>query len=810
MTKAFAGLTALAAFATTPSAAQQEHLHAWSANPEDGFARSDPLVYDGAAGQLSVPSPWVAEAGIDIDGALDEAAWANAPLLTGFTQFDPVEGAPATQRTEARILLTDNAVYFGVKAYDDMPGGARATLGDRDSFARSDDYVRIVLDTFDDRRRGYVVMANPYGVQQDGLWVVGGGGRRRFGPPIDWNPDFVWDSKGRMFDWGYSVEIRLPLKSIRFPDAPMQNWGLQIERRIARNGYSESWAPVTANTSNQMEQFGSLTGLENMDPGLFLELNPVQTVTSQGTFDDDGTLERRPVTGDFGMNVAYGITSNLTLDGTFNPDFSQVESDAGQIEVNERFALFLPEKRPFFLKGAEVFRLPQRLVHTRSIVNPVGGAKLTGKIGSYTFGYLGAVDEVGDPAGEDGDAHPVVNIVRVRRDVGDNSTAGLVYTDRNYGSDRYNRVAGLDGRFEITPRFTLTVLAAASRTSEGGPDPDVAGGSIASARLERSGRNFQFNAAIQDAGGDFVAGSGFIRRTGVAQVDSRVSYNFRGRPGDAVERWGPSLEVEGLWDHEDFWRGQGLKEARVQVGGSVSFRGNIAMWANYGRRYFKFGHDEYAGLVFAGPGGSVVPFRPDQSRFQGLQSAAFFTWINAFDQVRGNIRATWSETPLFEFVTDTPADVANSWSGEASLDFFPTTRTRGEIGVRHTTLRRKRDGSLYSQATIPRVRLQYQFTRALFLRTIAEYGSQRRLPLLTPDEGAPLSYCSDVGDCSELEGAESNDFSVEALLGYEPTPGTVFFLGYTRLMEDMAPFRFRDVRAEADGVFVKMSYRFRG
>ncbi len=825
MTNVFAGLTAVAALAGAPATpggkalpddppspalglAQEAQLQASSARPRPHPARPDPVVYDGAAGQLAVPSPWVAEAGIDVDGALDEAAWASAPLLTGFTQFDPVEGVPATQRTEARILVTDDAIYFGVKAYDDVPGGVRATLGDRDSFARSDDYVRIVLDTFDDRRRGYVVMANPYGVQQDGLWVVGGGGRRRFGPPIDWNPDFVWDSDGRMFDGGYSVEIRLPFKSIRFPDAPMQDWGLQIERRIARNGYSESWAPVTANTSNRMEQFGSLTGLEDLDPGLFLEINPVQTVTSQGTFDEDaGKLQRGPVVGDFGLNVAYGITSNLTLDGTFNPDFSQVEADAGQIAVNERFALFLREKRPFFLEGAEVFSLPQQLVYTRSIVNPVGGAKVTGKIGGYTVGYMGAVDEVGDPAGGDGEAHPVVNIVRLRRDVGSNSNAGLVYTDRTYGTDRYNRVAGMDGRFELTPRYTLTVLAAASRTAEGGSE--VTGGSLASARLERSGRTFEFNAAIEDAGDDFVAGSGFIRRTGVTQVSSRLNYNFRGRPGDAVERWGPSLEVEGLWDHDDFWRGRGVKEARIQLGGSASFRGNITMWANYSRRYFEFGQGEYDGLVFAGPDGSALPFFPDQSRFQGLQSGTFFMWINAFDRARGNIRATWSETPLFEFVTDTPADVAHSWSGEVSLNVFPTTRMRGEIGVRHTTLRRKRDGSLYSRATIPRLRVQYQFTRALFLRTIAEYGSQRRNPLLTPDGGARLSYCSSAEDCSQLGGSESYDFSVEALLGYEPTPGTVFFLGYTRLMEDVAAFRFRDVRPEADGVFVKMSYRFR-
>ncbi len=802
-------MLAIIAAIAGPVAGLVQESHAKAGRDAPGENATPPsAVYSGIAGQLGVPSPWVAAAEIEIDGELGEAAWQNAPVLTGFTQFDPVEGVPATQRTEARIVVTDEAVYFGITAFDDQPGGPRATLGDRDSFGRSDDYVRVMLDTFDDRRRAYVIMANPFGVQQDGLWLVGGGGgRRRFGPPIDWDPDFVWDSDGKIFDWGYSVEIRLPFKSIRFPDRAMQDWGLQVERRIARSGYGESWAPVTANTSNQMEQFGSLTGLADLDPGLFLEVNPVQTITRQGTYDAaEGALRRGPVTGDFGFNATYGITSNLTLDGTFNPDFSQVEADAGQIAVNERFALFLREKRPFFLEGTEIFQLPRQLVYTRSIVNPVGGAKLTGKVGGYNVGYLGAVDEVADPDGGDGTARPMVNIVRLRRDIGDNSTAGAVYTDRTYGRDRYNRVAGLDGRLEFRRRYALTLLAAGSRTAAG--EPQAKSGALFSAGIDRSGRNFSFNAAVSDISDDFVAGSGFIRRTGTAQASSRVGYNFRGSPGDAVERWGPSLEFEGFWDHEDFWKGQRPEESRVQLGGSVSFRGNVTVWANYGRSFFHFAADEYDGLFASGDGG-LRPFLPDQARFQGLQSATVFMFVNTFSRARGNVRVTRSETPLFEFGTDTPADVADAWSGDASVNLFPATQLRAEIGVRHTVMRRKRDGSLYSRATIPRLRAQYQFSRALFLRAIGEYGSQERRPLLAPDDGVPLVYCSAPENCSALGGSESHDFSLEALVGYEPTPGTVVYLGYTRLMEDTQAFRFRDVRPEADGLFAKLSYRFR-
>ena len=804
--------TSLEATGTLGATGQDTQLNAIRGAAETGGeAVPMDVEYLGSDGQLDVPSPKLADAEISVDGVADEEAWANAPVLTGFTQFDPVEGVPATQRTEARVLLTDDAIYFSVKAYDDVEGGVRATLGDRDSYGYSDDYVRFILDTFNDRRRGYVIMVNPLGVQQDGLWVVGGGGRRerRMGPPIDWNPDFVWDSDGQVHDWGYSVEVKLPLKSIKFKEAEVQDWGLQVERRIARNGYSESWAPVTANVANRMEQFGRLRGLQDLDAGLFLEINPVQTFSRQGVYDSGtGGLEREGIDGDFGVNVTYGITSNLTLDGTYNPDFSQVEADAGQIQVNERFAIYLREKRPFFLEGTEIFRLPQQLVYTRSIVNPVGGVKLQGKIGSFNAGYLGAVDDVSDPAIFGETANPVVNIFRLRRDLGTTSNIGMVYTDRTYHGDHYNRVAGVDGRFQLRQRYTVTLLAAGSRTLKGAAT-EPAGGSLVSAQFNRSGRNLQFDASLLDVTDDFVAGSGFIRRTGTTNLRSSVSYNFRGQPGDLLERWGPSLEMEGFWDHDAFWQRNWAEERRLRLGGSLSFRNNITIWGNYSRSYFQFNPQDYEGLFATAPDGGSVPYFPDQSLFQGLNSGTVFIWVSPFDKVRGNVRATRSETPLFDFITDTPVDIADSWSGSASLNLFLTTNFSAELGVNHTSLFRQRDGSLYSSATIPRVRGQYQFNRALFVRAIVEYGSQERGVLMSPTDGRQVSYCSSTS-CTALQGSESNDFSIETLLSYEPTPGTVFFVGYSRRMQDMQAFRFRDIRPEAEGVFMKLSYRFRG
>jgi len=181
--------------------------------------------------------------------------------------------------------------------------------------------------------------------------------------------------------------------------------------------------------------------------------------------------------------------------------------------------------------------------------------------------------------------------------------------------------------------------------------------------------------------------------------------------------------------------------------------------------------------------------------------------VNSWDRLRGRLRWGWEKSPVFDLAFGVPVEVAEGWNLDLSLFAFPSQSLSGEIGLRHQGLYRERDGSLASSATIPRVKLQYQFSRALFLRGIFEYGSQERDDLRDPVTGAPLAQCEDI--CEVREGSVTNDFSIEALLSYEPTPGTVFFLGYTRQMEDVSRFRFRELRPQRDGLFLKASYRFR-
>lgn len=755
-------------------------------------------VFSGSAGLLDVPSPMVAEADIDLDGRLNEAAWEQAAVLTGFTQSDPVEGVAASQKTEVRVLLTDDAILFAVRAFDSESDGVRSTLARRDSYNRSDDYVRVVLDTFGAQRRAFVFQVNPLGIQADGLWVEGGGGR---GGPIDWNPDFFWYSDGRVDAGGYSVEMRIPFKSLQFPEAETQEWGLQVIRRIQRNGFESSWAPLSESQANALAQSGRLTGIEGVEPGLFLEVNPVVTGSKAGAFDNTANgLAWTPSQQDVGLNLTYGLTSNLTLTGTVNPDFSQVEADAGQITVNQRFALFLPERRPFFLEGTDLFRMPRNLVYTRSVVNPTAAAKLAGKVGGTSLAYLGAVDDLGEEGGT-----PIVNVLRVRRDVGASSTVGAVVTDRSLSSSDYNRVAGIDARFVLGGSYTLEVLAAGSADAR--DDGGREWGSLISASVRRSSRSFSWSGSFEDTSDSFRARTGFIRRVGITEAQGRASYTFRGGRGALVENWGPSISVEGLWERSAFWGGSAPMESDVRLSLNGSFRGNVGGSVSLSRSVFNVGAGAYDGLVVEGLSGAEA-FLPDTDLFDGMYSLSVRSWISSWERVRLSLGGGWRQTALFEGRTDAPVDLANRWNAEIGVTLYPTGAMQAEVGLRHVTLRRTRDGSTYSNATIPRIEARYQFTRAIYARINAEYSSQDRGVLRDPLTGRPVAYCDDES-CSGSSESASHRATFDALMGYEPSPGTVFFVGYARSAQDPSAFGFSQLQTRSEGLFVKLSYRFR-
>src|SRR5579872_2839163 len=301
---------------------------------------------------------------IAIDGTLSAPAWRQASVLRGFSEYKPVDGIPAEDSTQVLVWYSKEAIYFGIRAYE-LHGPPHATHANRDRID-GDDNVQLILSPFIHSHQALVFAVNPYGVQEDGTITEGVattigaiGEPNATGPDsVNLSTDFVFESKGQLTAFGYQVEVRIPFRSIKFPAQSPQTWGINILRKIQHSGHSDTWYPTKLAAASYLDEAGTLVGLHDLDAGLVLDLNPFVT---QNNAD-------RP---EFGGNVRWGLTPNLFFNGTYRPDFAEVESDATQLILDPRVGLQYPEKRPFFLDGLEQFNAPNNLIYTRSIEAPI-------------------------------------------------------------------------------------------------------------------------------------------------------------------------------------------------------------------------------------------------------------------------------------------------------------------------------------------------------------------------------------------------------------------------------------------------------
>ncbi len=300
---------------------------------------------------------------------------------------------------------------------------------------------------------------------------------------VDLNPDYAFESRGRLLDGGYEVEIRIPFKSLRYQDGREQTWGLHVLRRIQHSGYQDSWAPAVRASANFLAQSGTLEGLHDLERGLLLEVTPSATARLDGLRQPAGRWDYDGPKAELGGDVRWGLRQNLTLNGTFNPDFSQVEADVGQVLLNERFALFYPEKRPFFLDGLELFDTPNQLIYTRRIVAPRGGVKVAGKLGRANLATMLAADDNLYSWGAG--TTPVFGVARVRADMGRGATLGGVFTTREDGGN-YSRLAGADVRLYHSRLYYVDLQAAQAWTDSAGTKLS---GPLLQAAWDRTGRS---------------------------------------------------------------------------------------------------------------------------------------------------------------------------------------------------------------------------------------------------------------------------------------------------------------------------------
>ena len=765
---------------------------------------TDPAaVYNGRAGHLDVHPPRL-EAAITVDGSLDEPAWAQAAVLTGFSQFSPVDGVAAADSTEVLVWYSATAIHFGIRAFE-AHGQVHATLADRDKIG-SDDNVQILLGTFDDGRQASMFAVNPFGVQSDGALVeTGSTSGNGFNNAVvqretaDLSPDYVFDSKGRLTDYGYEVEVRIPFKSLKFQPAREQRWGINVTRQVQHSGAEDSWAPAKRARASFLSQSGHLVGLTELRRGLVLEFNPSVTSKTTGA-PGTGGWDYSGGNPELGGSVRWGITNNLNLNATANPDFSQVESDAGQFLFDPRNELFFSEKRPFFLDGMEQFTTPNSLIYTRRIVQPVAAAKLTGKGFGTDIALLSAVDDpAASPSGED---HPIYNLLRLQRDVGTQSRLGLVYTDRVVGSD-YNRLLGGDARILFGEVYSLQLQLAGSGTRTAGV---TTGAPLWYARFARNGRTFGVRATANASDPDFRALSGFFPRPGLshANLDPRVT--LYGRSGGLIESVTGDVNLDGLYRYGRFFTSAGMQEEKMHFNSNVRLRGGWTAGASVLIEAFGYPSEVYEGYRIE-IGGDTVPFVggpkiPNRDYVLQVQTPAFA-------QFSGNLFLLWGHDENFLEWASAALTLFN-----AGLDWRPTDKLRLSGTYQLQRVGRRTDGSTVNIQHIPRLKVEYQVSRPVFLRVVGEYTSERQDALrdYTRTEAPLLIFDPEAGDFVRAAAFDHQSFRGDLLFSYQPNPGTVLFAGYGSTLRDPVdpkdPLR-TGLRRSDDEFFLKMSYLFR-
>ena len=692
----------------------------------------------------SVASPSLAELGLlpgrpritptrtdtppKIDGFLDDEVWRTAAHITEFTQQSPLDGAPATEETDVYIAYDAEYIYFGFHAHYEDPSIMRANLGERDR-AFSDDLMTVYFDTFLDQQRGYDFDVNGYGVQGDGIISAarrtgrGRGGAAMAIPPADRSWNVLFETGGQIVEDGYTAEMAIPFKSLRYPtpaEGEPHRWGFQIVREVkGKDQENQVWAPMSRDETSFFAQMGLLEGMTGLSTSRNLEILPTFTAIQYGDIDPTRpAFVNQDTDPDAGVNVKYGITTNLTADFTVNPDFSQIESDRAQIEVNQRFPLFFSELRPFFVEGAEIFdmRGPVTFVHTRTIVDPDYGAKLSGQVGRFSIGVLTANDrapgKVDDPADAAFDQTAQTFIARARYDLYTESNIGTIVTDREF-LDGYSRLIGLDGNFRLTPTITAVFVAVGSRYKDIGGGAEVEGHMLAT-RIGQTGRNVRWSIFAYQTSPDFDTKVGFIRRRDVRNITNSLEYRFW--PESWIINWGPRITYTRNYDYDDILQDENLS-GRI----NFSFARSVSLNGSVSRNMERFGGIDFDKTRFS-VGGNVNTSR----------SYSFGGNFSVGDQI---------------YYLGPSIGHQVNWSVNSTLRPLDRLQTRLSLNSRRLTDPSNGDAELFD-VTIIRSTTNVQFTERLGMRNITEWNTQD----------------------------ETFDFNL--VFNYRINAGTVFFLGY--------------------------------
>lgn len=686
---------------------------------------------------LAVPATDVS---IKIDGDLSDPAWRYAALASNFAEVQPGNSIEPLVRTDTWITYNERFLYVGFRAYDN-PASIRASLRNRDR-AFDDDWVGFILDTFGNAAWAYEVFVNPYGIQMDLL---------RSGNREDESFDLIMYSAGRITEDGYEVEMAIPFGSLRFPNTPEQQWRVTFIRnhpRETRRIYS--WAGIDQENACLLCQLGTISGITSVKAGTRLQLIPAAIGVQKGSLVD----EENPSSGfengrfhpELSLNMRYDFTSTVAAEATINPDFSQIESDARQIDVNATFALFYPERRPFFQEGSDLFDTWIDMVYTRSINNPIAATKMTGHFGKTSVAYLSAVDEDTPlllPLQERSElvrgGRSMSNVLRARRAFGVNSFIGGTITDQRLFDGGQGTTASADFKIQFLKRYNLLAQVAVSDTRE--PDSEklseelendnFANGKYTTVldgerfkgygmflSLNRNSRHWNFEVNYSGFNPTFRAANGFVTRNDYHNLFMFQMIRFYPKWGFA-DVISPMFQANRQLDFDGTRR-----EISVRPGLNLELKGQTYVYLGY-----EVGRELFQGVEFTGLHEWVLDV---YSRFSDPLNGGFYV-------VGGRSIARNEDIP----------EIGRQLNMGARLIIKPVQRLIVEPSINYATLKNLDTGNPFFEGFILRTSVSFQFRRELSLRLITQY----------------------------------NDFderlNIEPLLSYQMNPFTIFYIGST-------------------------------
>ncbi|MGA7048265.1 MAG: DUF5916 domain-containing protein, partial [Candidatus Sulfotelmatobacter sp.] len=735
--------------------------------------------------------------------------------VTGFVQRNPHDGEKVSEATAAYLGYDQKNLYAVFVCFDD-PKKVRARMSRREDIY-DDDNVEVMLDTFHDRRRAYAFQTTPLGVQWDAIWSEAT--REEILGNFDTSFDTVWNSEGKVTSRGFVVWMAIPFKSLRFPSTKEQQWGIILYRGIVRKNEDAFWPQVSYKVEGRLGQAATLYGLEGISPGHSIELIPYGIMRGFRALDQrdpyNPYFQNAVEQGQTGMDAKFVIHDHFVLDTTANPDFSQVESEDPQITVNQRFEVYFPEKRPFFLENEDYFRTPFDLFFTRNIQDPSAGIRLTGKEGPYSVGLMATDDRAPGLAvpsycpatslicsSDLSGIRSYFTIARVSRDIFKQSSVGAVYTDWECPTTgEFNRVGGMDTRLKFNANWTVDGQAVVSSSNLQGMStgnlettceynlyPFSSGnagnnnnyaGPADKLDLKRDGLHFSYEGIYDDISPGFITVPGFVNRVDIRELYQTADYRFRPKKGWIVD-WGPSLNQRYVFDHE----GNRL-DTDYQPYLAIQGRGQTFIYLfPYEELRERLRPQDFCFLGF-----TCQPPIPNQDYHEHSSGGSVQTSV--LPKVTVGASYHWGDGANFVASPSAPAPLnepflARQDTATGTLTLRPMKPLKIENTYLFERLRATQNEYFLALSQMPGARIgqgifndhivrskwNWQFTPQLSLRVILQYNS-----LLGNTPGNTVYPYTSL--------PTEKEFNADFLLTYLVHPGTAIYIGYNSDLQNL-------------------------